>query len=83
LSGHPSLRRTNAGEPFITDGGNYILDCAFGPISSPADLAQELDSVVGVLEHGLFIGMAGKVAIGAPDGIRVLSRKSSFQSSEG
>lgn len=82
LSGRPSLRRTNAGEPFITDGGNYILDCAFGPISSPADLAQELDSVVGVLEHGLFIGMAGKVAIGAPDGIRVLSRKSSVQSSE-
>jgi ribose 5-phosphate isomerase A len=77
LSGHPGLRKTKTGEPFVTDGGNYILDCAFGPISSPAELAKELDSVVGVLEHGLFIGMAGQVAIGAPEGVRLLSRKSS------
>ena len=76
LSGHPDLRKTKAGETFITDGGNYILDCAFGPISSPAELAKELDSVVGVLEHGLFIGMAGQVAIGAPEGVRLLSRRS-------
>jgi ribose 5-phosphate isomerase A len=77
LSGHPGLRKTKTGETFITDGGNYILDCAFGPISSPAELAKELDSVVGVLEHGLFISMAGKVAIGAPEGVRLLSRRSS------
>lgn len=77
LSGHPGLRKAKTGDgPFITDGGNYILDCAFGPISSPADLAEELDHIVGVLEHGLFIGMAAQVAIGAPDGIRVLRRKS-------
>jgi ribose 5-phosphate isomerase A len=76
LSGHPGLRKTKTGETFITDGGNYILDCAFGPIPSPAELAKELDGVVGVLEHGLFISMAGKVAIGAPEGVRLLSRKS-------
>jgi ribose 5-phosphate isomerase A len=76
LSGHPALRKTKTGEAFITDGGNYILDCAFGPISSPAKLATELDSVVGVLEHGLFIGMAGQVAIGAPEGVRLLKRES-------
>jgi ribose 5-phosphate isomerase A len=75
LSGNPGLRKRKAGEPFITDGGNYILDCAFGPIASPAELAKELDGIVGVLEHGLFIGMARQVAIGAPDGIRLLSRR--------
>lgn len=77
LSGHPGLRQSKTGGPFITDGGNYILDCAFGPISSPPELAKELDSVVGVLEHGLFIGMAAQVAIGGPEGVRLLSRRSS------
>jgi ribose 5-phosphate isomerase A len=77
LSGHPELRQAKTGGPFITDGGNYILDCAFGPISSPPELAKELDSVVGVLEHGLFIGMAAQVAIGGPEGVRLLSRRSS------
>lgn len=76
LSGHPALRKEPSGEPFITDGGNYILDCAFGPISSPAELQEELDSVTGVLEHGLFIGMAGQVAIGAQEGVRLLTRHS-------
>src|SRR4051794_31469412 len=69
LGGHPGLREAKSGEPFITDGENYILDCAFGPIPSPADLADQLDSVTGVLEHGLFIGMAGEVAIGGPEGV--------------
>src|SRR3954470_11954154 len=74
LSGHPDLRQAKTGGPFITDGGNYILDCAFGPMSSPADTAKDLDSVVGVLEHGLFIGMAKQVAIGAPEGVRLLGQ---------
>ena len=77
LAGHPGLRKAKSGEPFITDGGNYILDCAFGPIPSPADLADQLDSVTGVLEHGLFIGMAGEVAIGGPEGVKLLRRQSS------
>ena len=77
LSGHPGLRKKGTGEPYITDGGNYILDCAFGPISSPAQLDKDLNSVVGVLEHGLFIGMAEQVAIGAPEGVRLLNRESS------
>jgi ribose 5-phosphate isomerase len=51
------------GAPFITDGGNYILDCAFGRIESADMLQRELDGVVGVIEHGLFIGMASLVLI--------------------
>ncbi len=57
---------------FITDGGNYILDCAFGPIESPETLAGDLDRIVGVVEHGLFIGMATEVHVGAPSGVQIL-----------
>jgi ribose 5-phosphate isomerase A len=57
---------------FITDGGNYILDCAFGPIQSPASLARELDQIVGIVEHGLFIGMATEVHVGGSSGVQVL-----------
>ena len=60
------------GEPFVTDGGNYILDCAFGPLESAAALQIELDGVVGVVEHGLFIGMASEVLIGTREGVKRL-----------
>lgn len=76
LGAKPTLRLRPGGETFITDGGNYILDCAFGPIQSPAALQRELDSVVGVIEHGLFIGMASQVLIGFPEGVKTLNRES-------
>ena len=57
---------------FITDGGNYILDCAFGPIKTPEALAGDLDRIVGVVEHGLFIGMATEVHVGGSSGVQVL-----------
>jgi ribose 5-phosphate isomerase A len=57
---------------FITDGGNYILDCAFGPIQSPETLAGNLDRIVGVVEHGLFIGMATEVHVGTSSGVQIL-----------
>lgn len=57
---------------FITDGGNYILDCTFGPIESPETLAGDLDRIVGVVEHGLFIGMATEVHVGKPSGVEIL-----------
>jgi ribose 5-phosphate isomerase A len=50
-------------ESFITDSGNFILDCAFGPIADPETLAREIDSTVGVVEHGLFLGMATKIIV--------------------
>ena len=75
LNGNPVLRMRGEGQPFVTDGGNYILDCHFGPISSGAALQRELDSVVGVVEHGLFIGMTSQVVVAHPQGIQVLDRK--------
>ena len=57
---------------FVTDNGNYILDCAFGSIQSPQSLAGDLDRIVGVVEHGLFIGMATEVHIGGSSGVEIL-----------
>lgn len=74
LGAHPALRRNKDNSPFITDGGHYILDCAIGPIASASDLATQLDGVVGVVEHGLFIGIATEVLVGTPDGIQTLTR---------
>ena len=76
LGAEPTLRLRPDGEPYSTDGGHYILDCAFGAIASPADLDRELNSLVGVVEHGLFVGMASQVVIGGPEGVKLLSRNS-------
>lgn len=75
LKGNPGLRLRAAGQPFITDGGNYILDCAFGPIPSAIDLQRKLDSIVGVVEHGLFIGMTSLVVIGTAQGVQQLTKQ--------
>jgi ribose 5-phosphate isomerase A len=73
LGANPKLRSQSNGETYITDGGHYILDCAFGPIASPSTLATNLDATVGVVEHGLFIGMTSAVVVGKPDGIKLLN----------
>jgi ribose 5-phosphate isomerase A len=72
LGAKPTLRRTAKGEVFLTDGGHYIVDCTFAPGVSPAWLARRLDHVVGLVEHGLFIGMASEVHVAGTDGIEVL-----------
>jgi len=74
LNANPKLRLGRDGQTFITDGGHYILDCSYGPIPSPAKLQGELDGVVGVVEHGLFVGIACQALVGGPDGVRTLSR---------
>lgn len=74
LRANPKLRLQPDGAPFVTDSGNYILDCAYGPIESPQKLQNELDGVVGVVEHGLFIGIASQAIVGGADGVRVLNR---------
>jgi ribose 5-phosphate isomerase A len=61
------LRVTN-GEPYRTDEGHYILDCALHPGADVEALAHELEQVPGVVEHGLFIGMAERALLGRPDG---------------
>ena len=67
-----SVRRGAEDKPFLTDGGHYILDCAFGPIEAPGSLEQRLNSIVGVVEHGLFLGMTSEVIVGGPGGVKVL-----------
>lgn len=72
LGATPTLRRKPDGDPFISDGGHNILDCTFGPIVDPASLAKELDHVVGLVEHGLFIGLASEIRVAGASGVRVL-----------
>jgi ribose 5-phosphate isomerase A len=70
----PSLRRGPDGEPFLTDGGHYILDCILNGSLSPALLEKAFDSMVGLVEHGFFLGMASQVFVGGAHGLRELSR---------
>jgi ribose 5-phosphate isomerase A len=70
----PELRRNPDGGPFLTDNGNYILDCRFPQgIPDPAALDRELAARAGILESGLFLGMAREAIVGAPDGVRTLT----------
>ena len=62
------------GLPFVTDGGNLIADCTFSAIPDPAALHARLKSLVGVVETGLFIGMATRVIAGTQAGPRILER---------
>ncbi|HEY0713725.1 MAG TPA: ribose-5-phosphate isomerase RpiA [Polyangia bacterium] len=61
------LRLNADGVPCVTDEGNHILDCDFGLIAAPEELAARLDGMVGVVEHGLFIGFAPKLIVGRAD----------------
>ena len=69
--------RVRDGKPFVTDNGNLILDCACGRIDKPASLAVALSVIPGVVEHGLFIGMASVALLGSDTGVTVLTRKAS------
>jgi ribose 5-phosphate isomerase A len=67
-------RRTTVGDtPYVTDGGNYILDCRFGPIADPAALEQWLAMTVGAIESGLFIRRASAVVVAAASGVEILT----------
>ncbi|MBV8912190.1 MAG: ribose-5-phosphate isomerase RpiA [Acetobacteraceae bacterium] len=67
------LRRDEAGAPFRTDNGNHILDCAFA-IPDPAGLQARLSMIPGVVETGLFVGLASRVIAGTASGPRILDR---------
>jgi ribose 5-phosphate isomerase A len=69
------LRLNSDGSPFDTDQGNLILDCHFGPISDPAQLAARLNERAGIVEHGLFLGSATDVVVAGVEGVRHLKRK--------
>lgn len=73
LSGEIRLRPGAGGEPFVTDGGHYILDASFGRIPDAEALADALSATPGVVEHGLFIGLASAAIIAGPNGVRTLA----------
>jgi ribose 5-phosphate isomerase A len=72
----PLVQRTaKDGHAFVTDGGHWILDAALGRIADPRSLADRLDGIAGVVEHGLFVGLAHAVVIAGSDGVRVIERR--------
>jgi len=72
LGAHTTLRPGPDDKPFVTDGGNFIVDCSFSPIEAPTALDQELNSVVGVVEHGLFLKMTSRAIVAGQNGVTVL-----------
>jgi ribose 5-phosphate isomerase A len=69
-----ALRTQSGGEPFLTMENNYILDCRFGAIDDPGSVAAELDHVPGVVEHGLFIGLAKTALIAQGDRVQTVNK---------
>ena len=65
------LRQGDDG-PVVTDNGNWIVDCHFGAIADPADLARALAEVPGVVEHGLFVGLCSGAIIGTAGGVETI-----------
>ena len=68
------ILRGGADAPFVTDGGHHILDASFGRIPDPEALAAALAAIPGVVEHGLFLGLASAAIIGLDQGVERLSR---------
>jgi ribose 5-phosphate isomerase A len=75
LGAQVRLRSPGVGQPFVTDNGGYILDCAFGSIPDPAKLEARLRQIVGVMETGLFVGMAETVFCADGERVEILKRK--------
>ena len=73
-SGPLTLRRDKAGLAFVTDGGHFILDAALQRIADPRSLGERLTAIPGVVEHGLFIGLARTAVIAGPQGRRIVER---------
>jgi ribose 5-phosphate isomerase A len=72
----PCSLRQSDGHAFVTDGGHFILDAALERIADPVSLAARLSSIPGVVEHGLFIGLASTVILAGPQGVGVVERAS-------
>ncbi len=66
----PRLRMKNNGI-YITDNGNYIVDCLFGKIENPEKLEKEINAIPGVVESGLFINLADEIVIGTKKGVEI------------
>jgi ribose 5-phosphate isomerase A len=73
LGSDPTLRSAERKDgPVVTDNGNVVLDCAFGAVDDPGELAAGLATIPGVVAHGLFVDLADAVHVGTDDGVDVL-----------
>jgi len=68
------IRKKPDGHAFVTDGGHWLLDAQLQRIADPKTLACKLSAIPGVVEHGLFIGLARTAIVAGPDGVRVIER---------
>src|SRR5436190_3990756 len=69
----PERRYTVGEQPYVTDGGNFILDCRFGPLADPGAIEQRIAMTVGVVESGLFVGRSSVVVVASTTGVEVLT----------
>jgi ribose 5-phosphate isomerase A len=74
LGASAHLRGQASGQPYVTDEGHHILDCSFGPIPDPGKLASQLESIPGVMEHGLCVNMAEIALIAKGEKVTELRR---------
>jgi ribose 5-phosphate isomerase A len=75
LDGRPTLRDAERKDgPVVTDNGNLVIDCEFGAIADPAALGTDLAAIPGVVEHGLFVGVADEIHVGTETGVDVTGR---------
>jgi ribose 5-phosphate isomerase A len=75
LLGCEAKRRMKGTEPYLTDNGNYIVDCAFGEITDASGLSELINAITGVVDNGLFIHIATKLVLGFNSGeTRIISR---------
>jgi len=74
LGARVSVRESDGGDPFRSEQGNLVLDCAFGPIERPTDLADHLAGRAGIVAHGLFLGLATDLIVAGETGIRHRTR---------
>jgi ribose 5-phosphate isomerase A len=72
LIGTITQRLSAPDTPYVTDGGHFILDCAFGAIDAPEALSERLYAIPGVVDHGLFIGLATAIFIAGAGGVRII-----------
>jgi ribose 5-phosphate isomerase A len=70
-----TIRTAKDGHVFVTDGGHWIVDAHLGRIQDPRRLAGLLSAIPGVVEHGLFVGLASTVILAGAQGIRVVDRR--------
>jgi ribose 5-phosphate isomerase A len=73
LEGAMTLRQRD-GKPFVTDNGNLIIDCAVKKIDNPQLLSALLSGIPGIVDHGLFIGIAGEAILGTADGVKTIGK---------